>query len=43
MGVSPRVAASSVRFSLSRFTTEQEVEQAGKLVAAAVAEIRRTT
>ncbi|HWW22911.1 MAG TPA: cysteine desulfurase family protein [Edaphobacter sp.] len=40
MGLSPARARASIRFSLSKLTTEEEVDQAIKLVPAAVAHLR---
>lgn len=40
MGLSPARARASIRFSLSRLTTEDEVDEAIKLVPAAVARLR---
>ena len=40
MGVPDELAHSSVRFSLGRFTTEEEIDYAADKVAAAVAELR---
>ena len=40
MGLSPARARASIRFSLSKLTTEEEVEEAIKLVPAAVAHLR---
>jgi cysteine desulfurase len=40
MGLSDALASSSLRFSVGRFTTEAEIEQAGALVVAAVERLR---
>jgi cysteine desulfurase len=40
MGLTPEEARSSLRFSLSRLTTEEEIERAMHIVAAAVARLR---
>jgi cysteine desulfurase len=40
MGLTPARARASIRFSLSKLTTEEEVDQAIKLVPAAVAHLR---
>jgi cysteine desulfurase len=40
MGLSDALASSSLRFSVGRFTTEAEIEQAAALVAAAVERLR---
>ena len=40
MGLSDALAASSLRFSVGRFTTEAEIEQAAARVAAAVERLR---
>jgi len=42
MGVPPEVAHGSLRFSLSRETTEEEIDRAIPAVAAAVAQLRRS-
>ena len=42
MGVEPRVAHGSVRFSLSRLTTEEEMRVAAEEVPACVARLRRS-
>jgi cysteine desulfurase len=41
MGLSDEQARASIRFGLSRFTTEREIEAAGGIVAAAVKQLRR--
>ena len=43
LGVPPELAHGSVRFSLSRLTTETEVREAAATVAACVASVRGTT
>ena len=40
MGLTDSLASSSLRFSVGRFTTEAEIEQAAALVAAAVERLR---
>ena len=40
MGLSPARARASIRFSLSKLTTEEEVDEALKLIPAAVARLR---
>ncbi len=40
LGIAPEVAAGSIRFSLSRFTTEAEVDQGAAIAAAAVTRVR---
>ena len=40
MGLSPARARASIRFSLSRLTTEEEVDEALKLIPTAVARLR---
>jgi cysteine desulfurase len=40
MGLSPARARASIRFSLSKLTTEEEVDQALKLIPAAIAHLR---
>ncbi|MGH2399380.1 MAG: cysteine desulfurase NifS, partial [bacterium] len=40
IGLSAEVATSSLRFSLSRFTTTDEIDAAAAAVTAAVAELR---
>jgi cysteine desulfurase len=40
MGLSPSLAKASVRFSLGRFTTASEIEEAVRIVVAAVAKLR---
>jgi cysteine desulfurase len=42
MGVPPALAHGSVRFSLSRFSTADEVERAGEIVIECVARLRRS-
>lgn len=41
LGLSPDEARSSLRFGLSRFTTEADIERAAKLVGTAVGELRQ--
>lgn len=41
MGVSNELANSAIRFSFGRFTTQEEIEQAVKIVIAAVERVRR--
>ena len=43
MGIAPEVAHGSVRFSLSRETTDEEIEQAIDVVVAAVGRLRRSS
>jgi cysteine desulfurase len=40
MGLSPARARASIRFSLSRLTTQEEIDEALKLIPAAVARLR---
>jgi cysteine desulfurase len=40
MGLRPARARASVRFSLSRLTTEEEIDEALKIIPAAVARLR---
>ncbi|HXF81983.1 MAG TPA: cysteine desulfurase family protein [bacterium] len=40
IGLAPELATSSLRFSLGRFTTAEEIDAAGRAVADAVAELR---
>jgi cysteine desulfurase len=40
MGLSPARARASVRFSLSRLTTAEEIDEALKIIPAAVARLR---
>ncbi len=42
MGIPPAVAHGSVRFSLSRLTTEDDIEQALRVIPAVVAKLRET-
>jgi cysteine desulfurase len=43
MGIAPELAHGSVRFSLSRFTTEAEIREAASRIAAAVTAVRATS
>ena len=40
MGLSPARARASIRFSLSRLTTQEEIDEALKLIPAAVTRLR---
>jgi cysteine desulfurase len=40
MGLTPARARASIRFSLSRLTTEQEIDEALKIIPTAVARLR---
>ena len=40
MGLRPERARSSIRISLSRMTTEEEVEEAARLIVSSVAQLR---
>ncbi len=40
MGLAPELAYGSIRFSLSRDTTQQEIDQAGEIVSQVVAKLR---
>jgi cysteine desulfurase len=40
MGIAPELAHGSVRFSLSRFTTEAEIDRALEIIAASIARLR---
>jgi cysteine desulfurase len=40
MGLAPARARASIRFSLSRLTTEEEIDEALKIIPAAVARLR---
>jgi len=42
MGIDPMVAHGSVRFSLSRYTTQDEIDQAAKLIPQVVMKLART-
>jgi len=42
MGIDPMVAHGSVRFSLSRYTTQNEIDQAAKLIPQVVMKLART-
>jgi len=42
MGMSPDEARSTVRFSLSRFTTEEEVDRVGELLRELIPRCRRS-
>lgn len=41
MGIDPRLAASSLRFSLSRFTTQEEIEEGVSIIASTIAQLSR--
>ena len=43
MGIAPELAHGSVRFSLSRFTTDAEIDEAIEITAAAVARLSRSS
>lgn len=40
MGIAPELADGSIRFSLSRDTTQQEIDQAGEIISQVVAKLR---
>ncbi len=40
MGIAPELAYGSIRFSLSRHTTQQEIDQAGEIVTQVIAKLR---
>jgi cysteine desulfurase len=43
IGLSDEDARASIRFGLSRFTTEQEIDAAARIVIAAVGQLRRSS
>jgi cysteine desulfurase len=40
MGLSPRIAKSAIRFSLSRFTTEEEIDEAVAIISHILSKLR---
>lgn len=43
MGIDPKLARSSIRFSLSRFTTEEEIDRAASIITDIVTRLRALT